>query len=342
MNQTVSKKNKLTHSMAKDPYITRLVIILIVVFVMFSIIKPTAFLKPLTFQSMVVQFPEFGLMSLGVMVCMITGGIDLSAVGTANMASLASALVLMRMVPADATPQMVAVGILCTVLVGLIIGAAAGILNGFLISKIKIPPILATLGTFELFTGIAIILTKGKPISGLPSAYSEIFAGSVGGVVPMPLIIFIIATIVVAFLLNKTSFGKKIYMLGTNEKAAVFSGLKTNQLLIKTYMLSGILCAMGGLIMMANYNSAKADYGSAYTLQTVLIVVLGGVNPNGGSGKVSGVVLSIIVLQMLSSGLNMFPGISNFYRPLIWGSVLLVIMIADNIMSQRPRKKVKA
>ena len=92
---------------------------------------------------------------------------------------------------------------------------------------------------------------------------------------------------------------------------------------------SGMLAATGGLVMLANYNSAKADYGSTYTLLTVLIVVLGGVNPNGGSGRLFGVVLAVLILQVLSSGLNMFPNVSNFYRPLIWGGVLLAVMVAN-------------
>ena len=112
-------------------------------------------------------------------------------------------------------------------------------------------------------------------------------------------------------------------MLGTNDTAARFSGLKVTSLLIRTYMLSGVMAAMAGIVMLANYNSAKADYGASYTLLTVL---LGGVNPNGGSGRLSGVLLSILMLQVLSSGLNMFPEISNFYRPLIWGGVLLLVI----------------
>ena len=98
---------------------------------------------------------------------------------------------------------------------------------------------------------------------------------------------------------------------------------------MRTYMLSGIMGAMAGLVMLANYNSAKADYGASYTLLTVLIAVLGGVNPNGGKGRIAGVILAVVMLQVLSSGLNMFPNISNFYRALIWGGVLLVVICAN-------------
>ena len=137
---------------------------------------------------------------------------------------------------------------------------------------------------------------------------------------------FLVCAAVAGFIVACTSFGRTILMLGTNDTAARFSGLKVNSLLIRTYVLSGVMAAMAGIVMLANYNSAKADYGASYTLLTVLIVVLGGVNPNGGSGRLSGVLLSILMLQVLSSGLNMFPNISNFYRPLIWGGVLLLVI----------------
>ena len=152
------------------------------------------------------------------------------------------------------------------------------------------------------------------------------FTGKVAGLVPIPLVVFLVCAAVAGAIVAFTGFGTTILMLGTNDTAARFSGLKVKSLLIRTYVLSGIMAAMAGIVMLANYNSAKADYGASYTLLTVLIVVLGGVNPNGGSGRLSGVLLSILMLQVLSSGLNMFPDISNFYRPLIWGGVLLLVI----------------
>ena len=210
--------------------------------------------------------------------------------------------------------------------VALVVGIVCGLINGILVAILKIPPILATLGTLELFGGVALVLTEGKPVSGIPPAFGNVFTAKVVGLVPMPLVVFLACAALAGFIVACTSFGKNILMLGTNETAARFSGLKVTSLLIRTYVFSGIMGAMAGLVMLANYNSAKADYGASYTLLTVLIVVLGGVNPNGGSGRLSGVLLSILTLQVLSSGLNMFPNISNFYRPLIWGGVLLLVI----------------
>ncbi len=309
-----------------DVHIVRLAVLAVAWLVFMAIFKFNKFFTPISFQTMGAQFPEFGLMALGVTLCMITGGIDLSVVGVANFAAITSGLLLKALAGEGELPGY---GIPLTILVGILVGAAAGAFNGFLVSKVKIPPILATLGSYELFSGIAIVLTKGKAVSKLPMAYSELMAGKIFGVIPTQLLVFAVVAAFVGFLLSRTTYGPKLYMLGTSEKAARFSGLKNDRLLMKTYMLSGVCAALGGLIMLANYNSARADYGTVYTLQCVLIVVLGGVSPSGGKGKLSGVLLAILVLQILSSGLNRFSEINPFFIPLIWGGVLLVVMVLN-------------
>ena len=331
--------SRVVQSVTRDSHITRLLIILGAIVLFFAVVKTQSFLNLRTWQSMAIQFPEVGLLALGVMLAMMTAGIDLSVVGIANMTSIGAAVLMLSLTPPDASGGQVAVAIAAAIAFSLIAGALAGAFNGFLVATVKIPPILVTLGTLELFTGIAVIITGGKPVSGLPPAYGEVFAGKLFGVIPVPLVVFTVAAIVVGLFMSKTAFGKKILMLGTNATAARLSGLNTTGLLIRTYLFSGVLAALGGLVMLANYNSAKADYGSTYTLLTILIVVLGGVNPNGGSGRLLGVVLAVVILQILSSGLNMFPDISNFYRALIWGAVLLAVMVANYFSQGKPTRK---
>lgn len=311
----------------RDVHITRLVVIMAAWLLFMGLTKFSKFYTVVSFQTMGAQFPEFGLMSLGVMLCMITGGIDLSVVGIANFTAISMGLLIKQMV--DGQGALSALGIPVAFILGILMGAAAGLFNGLLVSKVHIPPILATLGTSQLFTGIGIVLTQGKAVSKLPAEYAATIAGKLFGAIPVQLVIFVAAAACIGFLLSRTTYGKRIYMLGTSARAAKFSGIKNDVLLLKTYMLSGICAALGGLIMLANYNSARSDYGSVYTLQCVLIVVLGGVSPNGGKGKLSGVILSICVLQMLSSGLNRFREINAFLIPLIWGSVLVLVMVMN-------------
>ena len=315
-----------------DIYITRL-LLLMISWMIFMAVFSNRFYSVISFQTMGSQFPEFGLMSLGIMLCMITGGIDLSVVGVANLTSISAAMLLKKI--AGAGNALPLYGIPAAILAGILIGALAGAVNGVLVAKVRIPAILATLGTLELFTGVAIVFTKGKAVSGIPIEYAQTVAGKLFGVIPTQLVFFVATAAVLQFLLTRTTYGTKIYMLGTNMTAANFSGLNTGALIIKTHVLSGVCAAMGGLVMLANYNSARADYGVVYTLQSVLIVVLGGVSPTGGKGKLGGVVLAICVLQMMSSGLNRFPQISNFYIPLIWGGVLLLVMVLNYFTENR-------
>lgn len=328
--------SRAVRAVTRDTHLTRLLVMLVAIVAFFLIVRTESFLNLRTWQSMAIQFPEFGLLALGVMLTMMTAGIDLSVVGIANMTAIGAAVLMLSLAPEGATGGQVVFAIAVAIAFAFVAGAAAGALNGVLVAKVNIPPILVTLGTLELFTGIAIIITGGKPVSGLPAAYGEVFAGKLFGVVPVPLLVFVVAVVLVGLVMTKTAFGKKILMLGTNANAARLSGLNSTGLLVRTYLFSGVLAALGGLVMLANYNSAKADYGSTYTLLTVLIVVLGGVNPNGGSGRLFGVVLAVVILQILSSGLNMFPNVSNFYRPLIWGGVLLAVMVANYFSKDGP------
>jgi len=311
----------------KDIYMTRLLILMLAWLVFMGVFRPGKFYSLINFQTMTAQFPEFGLMALGIMLCMILGGIDLSVVGVANLAAIASAIALKKMVNAEGDLLSMAIPMVFMLSIG--IGAVTGAFNGFLISVVHIPPILATLGSLELFTGIAIILTKGKAISGIPFSFSETLTNKLFGIIPVQLLVFVVMAMVIAFLINKTTYGRKLYLTGTNITAAKFSGIKTTNLIIKTYLISGVSASLGGLLMLANYNSARAGYGTVYTLQCVLIVVLGGISPIGGKGKISGVILAILLLQMLASGLNKIPEISSFYIPLIWGGVLVGIMIMN-------------
>jgi len=312
---------------AKDKHLFRIILLIILWSAFMAITRFQKFYTLINFQTMASQFPEFGLMALGIMVCMLTGGIDLSVVGVANLTSILMALLMKRLELADGGLAFYVIPLSFVLAVG--IGAAAGAFNGLLVSKVHIPPILATLGTSELFTGISIVITNGKAVSKLARVYATTINSKLFGLVPVQLLFFGGMALVIWFFLMRTTYGTKLYMLGTSATAAKFSGLNIDRLLIKTYSLSGVCAALGGMIMLANYNSARADYGTVYTLQCVLIVVLGGVNPIGGSGRISGVVLATILLKMLETGLNRFPKISSYYISLIWGGVLLLVMVLN-------------
>ncbi len=319
---------------AGDKNFTRLFWLFIALFALCCLLKPDLFPKWSNFQSMAKQFPEFGLMAIGVAVVMLTGGIDLSIVNIANLSAVLAAKLMLTYAPRGTPETRMAAVVVAAIVFALLVGSICGAINGVLVAKIGIPAILATLGTQQLFMGLAIVVTGGRPVSGLPIIYSRYGNRNLWGVVPVVLVVFVVCAAAVGIMLSRTRFGAKLYMLGANAKAAVFAGLPTSRLLIRTYMISGFLGAVAGLIMMARSNSAKADYGVSYTMQSILVAVLGGVTPTGGKGNVAGVVMAVLILQVLSSVLNMFENISNFYRDILWGTVMIGVLVANN----RPRE----
>ncbi len=321
-----------------DSTIRRLSFLLVVVIIFCAILKPHLFLRVDNFISIAKQFPELGILAIGVSVALISGGIDLSGISIANLSSIAAAHFLMITISPETSLGMSLLAILGAIVLALLIGAFCGMLNGSLISMIHIPPILATLGTSLLYTGIAIVITSGRTISGLPFLYSKIGTHDIFSFLPVPLIIFAITAVISFFLLEKTVFGKELYLTGTNPKAAFYSGISIKGVLIKTYAFAGMLASTAGLIMMARYNSTKADQGSSYTMQAILIAVLGGVSPFGGKGSVLGITLAVIILQLLSTTLNMFENLSNFYRDLIWGVILIAVLVSNYYINKHEEK----
>lgn len=317
----MSKSDNKRGILSKNSEILSLGVILAVLVLLFSLALPGKFLRPSNLQSMAFQLPELGVLAFAMMITMLTGGINLSIISSANLSGIIMAMILTR----NVTPNMgggdLGWIIFLAILAGMSISLAVGLVNGMIIAYIGISPILATLGTMTLLEGISLVITRGYVISGLPRSLLVIGNGTFLGV-PVPLFILIAVAIAVAILLNKTRLGLSTYMIGSNIKATGFSGINTNKVTILVYMISGLLAGIASLIMMARFNSAKAGYGSSYLLVTVLVSVLGGINPNGGFGKVSGVFIGLILLQVISSGLNLL-GISQFLTLALWGALLL-------------------
>lgn len=314
-----------------DDNIIRLLVILFAFILIAGLTKQSSFINSGNVKSIGKQLTEYGLMAIGVGITMISGGIDLSVVYIANLSGIIAGLMMQNMVPAGSAGIG---GIFLAVAVSLMVGALCGMLNGVLISHFHIPAMLATLGSYQLFMGISIVITGGSTVSGIPKSYTRLGTAEVAGI-PLAFLIFISIVVIMTFVMSKTRFGSRAYLVGTNEKAAIFAGIKTKRIIIQTYMLSGIVCSIAGLLSLARINSAKADFGSSYTMQCILIVVLGGVNPNGGFGSIPGIAVAVVILQVLSSYLNMFPDISNYYRDLIWGVALIAVLIVNYVIGSR-------
>ena len=305
----------------------RLAIIAVVVFALMGILSPERFLSEQNLTSMAFQFPEFAILALAITLVMMTGGIDLSVVGIANLSAVVAALILTEFAGPDLPLQASLLWLGFALGASLLIGAMVGLLNGTLVAFLGLPPILATLGSGLVFTGFAIALTGGSAVMGFPEVVAWIGNSQMLGL-PTPLLIFVMLAVALHFLMTRTAFGIRISMFGTNPLAALYAAVDVKGMLLKVYMLSGLFASVAGMVIMSRANSAKADYGSSYLLLSVLIAVLGGVNPYGGYGRVVGVVLAVLSMQFLSSGLNMLQ-VSNFARELIWGALLLFVMTTN-------------
>lgn len=333
-------RERLHRVLPDDPHILRLLVIVVLLFAAFTLARPEVFASLNNIQSMTRQSSELAILTLAILLTMLSGGIDLSIVSTANLAGIVAALTFNALIPGEATAMQTASGIIGGVLAALAVGFAGGLFNGVLVSYIGITPILATLGTLTLYQGLATVLSGGASVFGV-SAFLFVGNANVFGLIPFPMLLFIGLAVIIAIILNRSRYGLKLYMLGTNEKAARFSGIDTTRILLITYTISGLLSAVAGLIILGRNNAAAPDFGSSYILLAILIAVLGGVDPYGGYGEVLGVVFAVIAVQFLSTGLSMvlyqYSG-AIFFRQFAWGGLLLLTLVMNFFSDKRRRR----
>ncbi len=313
--------NLVNRFIPSDRIIRLQLMIIVAVVLAFAFTLGGKFFSVGNFQSISSQLPILGMLALGMGITMLTGGINLSIIAGANACSLVMAAIIVNN---PDRPEFVALALLA----GIGIAVAIGTLNGVLVAVIGVSPILATLGTMTLITGLNILLSNGDVISGFPPVIQYLGNGSLFGI-PIALLLFLAVACGLWVLLERTTLGRSIYLIGSNEQATRFSGVNTAKVQIAVYILSALLGWAAALLMMAKFNSAKAGYGESYLLVTILASVLGGINPDGGFGRILGLVLALIVLQMLESGLNLL-GVSSYLTMALWGGVLILFIALQN------------
>ncbi|MDH2924531.1 monosaccharide ABC transporter membrane protein (CUT2 family) [Nicoletella semolina] len=303
-------KNKIDHTIF---YLLALFTLSVIVF---SLLIPDIFWSVSNFQSMASQISVLGILTLAMALPMLTGGINLSIIASMNACSLVIAYFITQYTSMTWLLFSVVLSFLCAFVIGL--------LNGTLIAIIRVSPILATLGTMTLINGINILVTNGSTIANFPQSILNISASTILWL-PIPILIFLLLAGLIWLFLEKTAMGKAVYFIGNNAKAADYSGINTKKILIWVYIISSVLCVFAAILMMSKLNSAKASYGDSYLLISILATVLGGINPDGGKGKLLGILLALVLLQVIESGLNML-GISSYITMILWGSILLLFI----------------
>lgn len=263
------------------------------------------------------SFSLIAIMSIGMVMVIITGGIDLSVGSVMGLSSLVTALGFQSGLSA----------IVC-VLGGLLTGLMFGLFNGVLITVIRLPPFIATLGSLSIGRGLMYIITHGVPLTpDTPDAFAEIGQGYVG-LVPVPVVIMLAMALVFSTLMRKTRFGRHVYATGGNEQAARLSGVKTARVKLLVYMLSGLIAALAGVISFSRYLSAEPASGFGAELDVIAAAAIGGASLAGGVGSVEGAIIGAALAGIIANGVVLM-NINTYAQQAITGTVILIAVSLD-------------
>ncbi|CUX56094.1 MULTISPECIES: ABC transporter permease [Rhizobium/Agrobacterium group] len=261
-----------------------------------------------------------GILAIGVTFVILTKGIDLSVGSIMALAGMLAASFV-------TTGNEHFVGIAVAVALGT--GALMGLANGVIIARINVPPFVATLGMLSMARGLTLIYSDGRPTANLSAAFRWIGSGNILGL-PLPVIIFFAVFIIGWITLTKTTFGRYVYAVGGNEKAARTSGISTRTIIAATYVISGLLAGLGGLVLAARTTAALPQAGIGYELDAIAAVVIGGTSLSGGRGSLVGTLFGALIIGTINNGMDLM-GVSSYYQQLLKGGIIIIAVIADQI-----------
>ncbi|MBN2012800.1 ribose ABC transporter permease [candidate division KSB1 bacterium] len=271
--------------------------------------------------------------SVGMTMVILTGGIDLSVGSILAFTGAIAAGLFKNGIEMQGINLFAGTTLFGAIWIALAAGAFLGWFNGFMITKFKVPPFVATLAMLTIARGLTMLYTKGFPITQLGDQFTYIGTGWFLGM-PMPVWISIIVISLAAFFMNKTRTGRYIYAIGGNERAALLSGVNVNKVLVVVYMIAGALAGVAGLLVTARLDSAQPNAGLGYELDSIAAVVIGGTSLSGGKGSIIGTVIGAGIIGVLNNGLVLL-NVSPFWQQVIKGLVILLAIIIDKIQKEK-------
>lgn len=278
----------------------------------------SSFLQMKNLVNVLRQATVVGVLSMGMTFVIIGGGIDLSVGSTM---ALASCIAAAYSTSTTAIPLPLAIALGC--LVGIVVGA----LNGIVVAYLGVVPFIATLGMQYAVRGVALVYTGGRPINALTTVFTNLGKGYAGPI-PVPVIIFAIVALISWFFLAKTQFGRYIYAIGGNEKAALVSGLRVKQLKFLSYVINGMTAALAGILLAARVAVGSPTAGESYDLLAITAVVVGGTSNAGGTGGILPSIIGVFIVTVMNNGMDLL-GISGYYQKIVTGVVVLLAVIID-------------
>ncbi|MFS2104746.1 ABC transporter permease [Ralstonia sp. Ralssp135] len=297
-----------------------------------------AFFSVGNFMTVALQVTSIAYLGVAATCVIITGGIDLSVGSVLALAGVVAALLVKMGVPVP-----------IAMLAGVLVGGVCGWVNGICITRMGLPPFIATLGMMLVARGVALQITGARPVSGLGDAFGELGNGALFRIshigadgfpdtvfpgIPYPVVIMLALFIAVSVLLSRTSLGRHIYAVGSNAEAARLSGVNVQGVKLFTYVLSGLLAGMAGCVLMSRLVTAQPNEGVMYELDAIASAVIGGTSLMGGVGTVSGTAIGAFVIGVLRNGLNM-NGVSSFIQQIIIGVVILGTVWIDQLRNRK-------
>jgi ribose/xylose/arabinose/galactoside ABC-type transport system permease subunit len=258
------------------------------------------------------------LLAFGVTFVIITGGIDLSL---GSMVAVTGVIAATFAHP-DTYPLIV------PLLAGLSAGVLLGAFNGLVITKSKVPPFIVTLGTMTIGRGLALILSKGRPISNLSDSFNFIGGGNIFGI-PFPIIILIFAFIVCSIVLNKTILGRYMYAVGGNEPAARASGINVGRVKMWVYTICGLLSALGGILLTSRITTGQPNSGAGFELDAIAAAIIGGTSTSGGTGTMAGTLIGALLIGVISNSLDLL-NVTSYYQQVVMGVIIIGAVVLDS------------
>ena len=304
--------------------IRRAMLIVMLLVIAFFSYRSLRFSSPENLQNILIAAAPFALIALGQTLVILTGGIDLSVGSVIAVAAMTSAAV------AKANPGQVWLTVLSAMAVGLLAGAV----NGILVSRIDVPPFIATLGMLTAGSGIAYVIGGGAPINGLPAEFGTIANTKVLGL-QIPVIVMIVGIVALGIIMRRTSYGMRVYAVGGNRVAAEIAGVNARRTLFSVYAVSGLLAGLSGVMLASRVISGPPNLGQGYELDAIAAVVIGGASLMGGRGTVWGTALGLLLIQTLNNGLDLLL-VPAYWQDVIKG-VLIVAAVAVDVWSVKRR-----
>ena len=300
-------------------------LILVVLIGFFTAMNPV-FLTGKNIMNIIRQVSYLGVGCVGMMACMLCGTIDLSLGASVTLNNIIMAVLMVKL----------GVHPVLACLTGIIVSSAFGLLNGWVYSNLHMPPMIVTLSTKLIMSGIAYLMVKGMPVYGFPNGFSVIGQGYIAGVIPICAICMFVCLIIAAFIFDKTTLGRHFFAVGSNANAALLAGVNVKRVQQIAYMLSGFFAGLAGIVLLSRTMSGQVTAGDGLEFNVISALTVGGVSIEGGTGKVSRALIGILIMGILTNGFVII-GVSTYMQDVIKGTILLVSVGFDCVQRYRAR-----